>query len=978
MLPVGNLCPGDLIYLTTAEQEEGQKTEVPCDSLVLQGEATVSEDLTNGESRPKLKGPIQLALTDLNQPLDLDDPRVKASYILGGSILKHAILEEQEGETSEVPHPGTDGCIAYVVKTGYGSTKGLDYAVSNTVNSKVNSYEEIERSAGVFILFSFPQMALQWYAFYTNQGWYQNGVPLGIFLLDFMMTLKRIYPFSMNYMMDHLLTNRSIFSRLLHGVTTTDNTRFLPAGKLDVCCFDKTGTLTESSKQFHGIYMLGNNFKLSQPPDVPQMTNIALATAHELEPGEDAKYELDQCMVESLPSWGWEDDSINAGKLGRYSREVIVPFSHEIPRMAALVRQLDSGKGNPVLTMKGSPNSVKAGLGEVPKEYDLSVVQLQLKGYYVLSLAAIELDGTEDVKELQESIEADKLKFKFVGFLVLGERIKLDAPGVVKRLQETRHTVKMITGDGLLTALNVARRLDIVKEDVHYFMFREQFEILNEQEFLEHRFDIQEPSMLGGFGRMLTRKRRENKLASRKEREVYKFLRRYKRKNGCSLALDEQTLKRLMEDETCKNMLPAIIYHTDVFAEVKPEMKMVVVKGVKFYNLKCLMCGDGLNDLLALTSCHVGIAMEKSTEVQTSAPTIYATQALRKNIIELVLFLNRMMKELRIRLYQAWDDKEGFYREVERYKQRIIREYKEGRESFARKWALLMKLRTLDDVMEYLEKEIEVQVEKIPFEEEKVETVIESAHFKCNTLSAVEAIILQGRAANALLTQTLNTTIFFRVFYEISKFTFPKVQFGMSTLQLVILSSFVFVTNQLGVLPPLRLRGKRPVEFLSVANITSLVGQVLISSLTVFAARALLLTSPDNDLEKFAKPVTSLNEVLFVTPSLSVTTWFLVEFTAQMSLLHTMFPHEHFSAAIYVIFSAVFGGAYLSCYFVGNSMLKLKMEGTYAISLLVLLLTSYSFSWYLENVTVARLRKHDRNAKSQDNLFKLFLAWFRR
>ena len=973
---MGNLCPGDLIWLTTSEQEEGQKTEVPCDSLVLQGEATVTEDLTNGESRPKLKGPIRLALPDLEQNMDLDDPRVKSSYILGGSILKHAVLEEEEGQTSEIPLPGSDGCIAYVVKTGYGSTKGLDYAVSNTVNSKVNSYEEIERSASVFILFSFPQMALQWYAFYTNQGWYKNGVPLGIFLLDFMMTLKRIYPFSMNYMMDHLLTNRSIFSRLLHGVTTTDNTRFLPAGKLDVCCFDKTGTLTESSKQFHGIYMIGNNFKLSQPPDLPEMTNIAIATAHELEPNEEPRYELDQCMVESLPSWGWEKNNIDAGKLGKYSREVVVPFSHEVPRMAALVTQLDTNKL--VLTMKGSPNSVKAGLGTVPADYDISVVKLQLKGYYVLSLAALEVDSVGDLQELQEDIEGDKLKFTFVGFLVLGERIKLDAPGVVQRLQDTKHTVKMITGDGLLTALNVARRLNIVEEDVHYFMYREKFDILNEQEFLEHRFDLHESSMFEGLGRMLKGKRRENQSNTRKEREMFKFLKRYKKKNGCSLALDEQTLKKLMEDESCKDILPAVIFHTDVFAEVKPEMKMVVVKGVKFYDLKCLMCGDGLNDLLALTSCHVGIAMEKSTEIQTTAPTIYATQALRKNIIELVLFLNRMMKELRIRIYQAWDDKEGFYREVEKYRQRIIREYREGRESFARKWDQLMQLRSLDDIMEYLEKEIEVQVEKIPFEEEKVETVIESAHFKCNTMSAVEAIVLQGRAANALLTQTLNTTIFFRVFYEISKFTFPKVQFGMSTLQLVILSSFVFVTNQLGVLPPLRLRGKRPVEFLSVANITSLVGQVLISTLTVFAARALLETSPENDLEKFAKPVTSVNEVLFVKPSVAVTTWFLVEFTAQMSLLHTMFPREHFSTAIYVIFSAVFVGGYVASYFFGNSVLKLQLTGSYAVSLLSLCFVSYSMSWYLENIYVARLRKHNKNARSQSNLLKLVIAWFRR
>ncbi|KAK3092175.1 putative cation-transporting ATPase 1, partial [Teratosphaeriaceae sp. CCFEE 6253] len=63
----------------------------------------------------------------------------------------------------------------------------------------------------------------------------------------------------------------------------------------------------------------------------------------------------------------------------------------------------------------------------------------------------------------REEVECD---LHFAGFLVLRTPLKDDAIKAVRMLNDSSHRVVMITGDNALTAIYVARQVEIVDRDV--------------------------------------------------------------------------------------------------------------------------------------------------------------------------------------------------------------------------------------------------------------------------------------------------------------------------------------------------------------------------------------------------------------------------------------------------------------------------------------------------------------------------------
>src|SRR5205807_2629486 len=112
---------------------------------------------------------------------------------------------------------------------------------------------------------------------------------------------------------------------------------------------------------------------------------------------------------------------------------------------------------------------VRNMLVKVPADYEETFKWFTRRGSRVLALGYKYLsnDGEWSQNKLnalkREEVECNLI---FAGFLVLQCPLKDDAKKTVRMLNESSHRVVMITGDNPLTAVHVAREVEIVDRDV--------------------------------------------------------------------------------------------------------------------------------------------------------------------------------------------------------------------------------------------------------------------------------------------------------------------------------------------------------------------------------------------------------------------------------------------------------------------------------------------------------------------------------
>lgn len=104
-------------------------------------------------------------------------------------------------------------------------------------------------------------------------------------------------------------------------------------------------------------------------------------------------------------------------------------------------------------------NSIKI----VPTNFNESLKQYTANGYRVIALAgkslSQEISWTHASKLSRDNIESE---LDFHGFLIMQNMIKPETTPVITELKNASLKTVMVTGDNLLTALNVARKCGIV------------------------------------------------------------------------------------------------------------------------------------------------------------------------------------------------------------------------------------------------------------------------------------------------------------------------------------------------------------------------------------------------------------------------------------------------------------------------------------------------------------------------------------
>ena len=480
------LLPGDLVSVGRTKEDSG----VACDMILISGTAIVNEAMLSGESTPLLKDSVVLRPGDA--VIDLDG--VDKNAIVHGGTKVLQITHHTPGpddpppvvNKSGVKPPPDGGALAVVTRTGFETSQG------SLVRTMIYSTERVSANnaeALLFILFLLMfAIAASWYVW--TEG-VQKDRKRSKLLLDCVLIITSVVPPELPMELS-LAVNTSLAALGRYAIYCTEPFRIPYAGRVDVCCFDKTGTLTGEDLVVEGIAGLNStkagNEKLKKVENAGRETTLVLATAHALVKLDEGEVVGDPMEKATLAALGWalgandllsskatgaSHGSSFASPAGSVQIKRRFQFSSALKRQSSIATIHPAPGGKKIKStfvgVKGAPETVRNMLVEVPADYEETFKWFTRRGSRVLALGYkyLSTDGEMAISKINElKREEVECGLKFAGFLVLQCPLKSDAKKTVRMLNESSHRVVMITGDNPLTAVHVAREVEIVDRDV--------------------------------------------------------------------------------------------------------------------------------------------------------------------------------------------------------------------------------------------------------------------------------------------------------------------------------------------------------------------------------------------------------------------------------------------------------------------------------------------------------------------------------
>ncbi len=604
------LLPGDLVSVSRTKEDSG----VACDMLLVEGTAIVNEAMLSGESTPLLKDSIQLRPGEASiEPEALD----KNAFLWGGTkVLQITHGNPEEGNqkvASGVPTPPDNGAMAVVIKTGFETSQGslVRTMIYSTERVSANNFEAL-----LFILFLLIfALAASWYVW--DEG-VKRDRKRSKLLLDCILIVTSVVPPELPMELS-LAVNTSLSALAKFAIFCTEPFRIPYGGRIDVACFDKTGTLTGEDLVVKGIAGLGLGHSGTDTPresdgahshmtpvhEAGMETTLVLATAHALVKLDEGDIVGDPMEKATLTALGWslgKHDTLTTkpvtaaagGVVGTVQIKRRFQFSSALKRQSsvATVHGKDPQTGRKMqgtfVGVKGAPETIMTMLVTVPADYEETFKYFTRTGSRVLALAYKQLSvdnelGAARINDLKrENVEAG---LTFAGFLVLHCPLKDDAKQAVQMLNESSHRVVMITGDNPLTAVHVAREVEIVDRDVLILDVPGHSD--GDKTLVWHSVDD------------------KIRIEVDPEKPIDSDILQSK-----DLCVTGHALARFQDQPGWKQ----ILRHAWVYARVSPKQKEDILLGLKDMGYYTLMAGDGTNDVGALKQAHIGIALLNGTQ----------------------------------------------------------------------------------------------------------------------------------------------------------------------------------------------------------------------------------------------------------------------------------------------------------------------------------------------------------------------------
>ncbi|XP_029994499.1 cation-transporting ATPase 13A2-like isoform X2 [Sphaeramia orbicularis] len=594
-----DLVPGDCLIIP----QEGLL--LPCDAALLGGECLVNESMLTGESVPVLKTSLPSA-----------DGRFSADSERRHTLFCGTQLIQAKGGRSD----GT-GAVAVVTSTGFFTAKGR--LVSSILYPQPTNFR-FYRDAAKFLLF-LAAIALG--------GTVYSVVLLVRFKASWLELVVRsldIVTIVVPPALPAALTTGTIYAqrRLKKlGVFCISPPRINISGKVSVFCFDKTGTLTEEGLDVWGVMEGGPAGFSELVPDPrrlnpgPMLSGLACCHTVALLRGQPLGDPLELKMFQST---GWtlqepEADGLDSefgdhrvlaimrpppqlepGVGGAVAIVGRFPFSSTLQRMSVVT--VAPGGQSAAAFVKGSPEMVASLCRPetVPVHFSSTLGHFSADGLRVLALGYKPLDANTDFRSVErELLETD---LTFLGLLMMKNLVKPESAEVINMLRLANLRTVMVTGDNILTAVNVAKSCGMVGSDEKVIFVKATPHTPHSTPTL--RFSLGD----GGSAQDNT--------------EVF-TQGLYQAGFGYHLAVNGRSFAALCDH--FPEYLPKVLMRTTVFARMAPEQKTQLVKELQKLNYRVGMCGDGANDCGALRAADVGVSLSEA-EASVASPFTSKTE----------------------------------------------------------------------------------------------------------------------------------------------------------------------------------------------------------------------------------------------------------------------------------------------------------------------------------------------------------------
>uniref|UniRef100_A0A8C1NGQ6 ATPase cation transporting 13A2 n=1 Tax=Cyprinus carpio TaxID=7962 RepID=A0A8C1NGQ6_CYPCA len=564
------LVPGDCIVIPA----EGLL--LPCDAALLAGECMVNESMLTGESIPVMKTSLSVS---------------EATY-RSESQPRHTLFCGTQLIQAKGGGPAGNGAIAVVTCTGFFTAKG-------DLISSILYPQPLD--------FRFFRDAMKFLLFLGLLALVGTIYSIVILLNKVVIRSLDIVTIIVPPALPAAMTTATIYaqSRLKHhGVFCISPPRINICSKISLFCFDKTGTLTEEGLDVWGVMEVSGEVFGELVPDPlflpPGLMLSALASCHSLAllGGQALGDPLELKMIEST-GWVMTNEMGLDSEFGKHRvLAVMRPPASELPSqgnsvsqpVAIIRRFLFSSSLQRMSVVTVGPG------GAVPSHFSPTLREYASQGFRVLGFAYKHLTKETNLSTVERSaalVEVEK-DMNFLGLLVMKNQVKPESAEVIRTLKLAQLRPVMVTGDNILTAVNVARACGMV--------------LSHEKVIFVHASPPTASSVAS-----LQFHQGDGAVATTDTQDTIDIL----NSAGYHLAINGMSFAALCDH--FPEYLPKILMRGTVYARMTPEQKTQLVKALQKLNYRVGMCGDGANDCGALRAADVGVSLSEA-EASVASP----------------------------------------------------------------------------------------------------------------------------------------------------------------------------------------------------------------------------------------------------------------------------------------------------------------------------------------------------------------------